>query len=237
MSVLRRAILILASSAQLSLAGASGVASAGTLGIYESSGSSGSFLVIPGEASSVLIDVEYDPLSAEGGGLFGLSEVAFFTTGDVVFDMSGFTCLLANCMVAPELFVGGNFFRVTGGDDLNGAFSVGVNLLTVRISGNSGYVGVARGAYLDATDPGPAIGDVQAINLKLLARVPEPTVALGSLMGSLALVLATRRRARTREAATTRDYESANIRSIGSRACFASSSGTLTRGPSFFRQS
>ena len=169
-------------------------ANGGTLGVYENSSSPGSFLILTPPASGVLIDVDYDAPSAEGAGLFGMSEVRFFTTGDVTFDSTGFSCVLAGCMIAPEIFTGGTEFAVTGGDDLNGDFLSSMSLITVRVSGSNGFVGVSAGEYLDATGAGASIGSLRTIDTTILARVPEPGFGSGFAVAGLWLAYCARKR-------------------------------------------
>ena len=169
-------------------------ASAGSLDLYESSVSPGAVRVVATPASAEMVDVHYDAPSAEGGGLFGLSEIAFYATGDVSFDAAGFSCQLSGCMVNPEVFASGQTFTVTGGDDLNGSFLALSDLVTFRVSGTNGYVVIAAGEYLDATGAAASIGAVQTVDPTILVRVPEPGFGVGVAGGLAALGFAARMR-------------------------------------------
>lgn len=181
----------------LAALGAPGPSVAGTLQLHLKSVSPGSVVVVSEPVSAYLLDVEYDADSAEGGAVYGLSQVRLHATGDLTFDAVGFTCSLATCIASPEVFVQTTTFEVTGGDDLNGESTPNRSLISVRVSGSSGYVVVEGGEYLDGTGAGGSIGAIQQVDVAEFLRVPEPGLALGLALGGLALAARTRsRRAR-----------------------------------------
>ncbi len=231
---------------------------AGDLDIFEASVGPGGTRAIGAPATDVPLDIDYSPQSAEGGGLFGFSQMQIVTTGDVTLTTSGFLCAAASCLYYPLPFSSGNSILITAGDDLNGEVAATHDLMTISVSGSNGFIVLLDGNYLDATGTAGAPGAVQTVDSTTLAVVPEPGVALGLTMGGLTLSAVGRRRstrrssqripdgssvppigsrARLERLRCTISYDSDSIRSIGTRACFASSSGTTTRGPSFFRQS
>ena len=97
------------------LVGHGGVAIAGTLEIYESSASPGVPRIIASPVTDELLDFDYQPTTAEGNGLYGLSEIRFATTGDLAFTSAGFWCPAVSCLYAPLPFNGGTEIVVTAG--------------------------------------------------------------------------------------------------------------------------
>ncbi len=151
---------------------------------------------LPAPANDVLIDIDYEPFTGEGGGFYGVSELRIVATGDVMLTNVGFACQTFGCLFSPSPFVSGQSLTLTGADDLGGEFGSATDLLTISVSGNEGHVILAGGEYLDATDPGMCVGTIRKLSPKTLVTVPEPDLALGLGIGSLVLMGAGRSRAR-----------------------------------------
>ena len=169
-------------------------AQASDLVFFEASVGPGAIRAISQPASAVLLDIDYAPASAEGGGLFGFSEAHIITTGDVTLTTSGFSCSVYSCLHYPLPFEDGTSILVTGGDDLSGEIAAELDLMTISTSGTNGYVVLIAGKYLDATGPLSAPGAVQNLEPTILAAVPEPHVGLGLAIGGLFLFTTGRRR-------------------------------------------
>lgn len=163
-------------------------ATAGDLEIFEASVGPGGTRMIATPANDVLLDIDYGPSSAEGGRLFGLSELRIYATGDLAFTTAGFSCNIVACLHYPLPFVAGTSLIVTGGEDLLGELSTTLDLLRISVSGSNGNVVAVGGAYVDSTGPAGTPGQVQAIDTQILARVPEPGFGIGSLVGVLGLL-------------------------------------------------
>jgi hypothetical protein len=121
----------------------------GSLCIYEGSVGCGNVRHLPSPAIGVVLDIDYDPSTSEGGRMYGIGEVGFDTTGDVTID--AWLSQLEACPseVCPEHRVG---------------------LLT--ISGTSGTVNLVSGRYFDG------FFNDQQLQPILLATVPEPVALL-----------------------------------------------------------
>lgn len=171
---------------------------AGELAVYESSVGSGLTRTISGPVTNALIDLDYAPISAEGGKLYGMSELEIEATGNLVLTPTGFACQATSCLYSPLPFAAGRRIRVTAGNDLVGETAAAANLLTIGVTGSAGHVVLVRGEYLDATGTASSVGSVQNIDVAVLVTVPEPDVATGllaaiGLLGLLASVARTTR--------------------------------------------
>lgn len=177
-------------------------AQAGSLEVYESSVGIGQVRSISGPVADALIDVDYAPATAEGGKLFGMSELEIVATGNLVLTPVGFTCQAVGCLYSPLPFVAGKRILITGGNDLTGESAATANLLRFGLTGSTGHVVLTGGEYLDGTGPGGSVGTVQTIDVAILVTVPEPGIAPGLAAACGLLTLATRmagggRRSRT----------------------------------------
>ena len=171
---------------------------AGTLEIFEASVGHGQIRVVTGPVTNLLVDLDYAPVTAEGGKLYGMSEVEIQATGNLVLSPTGFACQASSCLYSPSPFVSGKRIRVTAGNDLAGETATTANLLTVGVTGSSGYVVLVRGEYLDGTGSGALVGNVQTVDAAPLVTVPEPTPRLGLAAAGLLMALFGRFATRTR---------------------------------------
>lgn len=171
------------------------VARADDLAIWESGSSPGVPLALAPPVVDFVMDIDYSPTSAEGGGLYGMSEVFLAATGDLTFSSGGFSCEIFGCLYSPMPFGGGTALRLSGADDLVGQFAATQDLLTVSVSGTFGYVAIVSGRYLDATGVIQSLGTVRDIEPTIIARVPEPGFAVALAVGALGVAGASRRRA------------------------------------------
>lgn len=193
--------LALAASLLTAFLGAPERAAATTLEIYPAAAGVGNTLFEPGPLSDFQLDVDYDASTAEGGTLFGFTEVLFRTTGDLVFT-STFSCDAAGCLHAP-MPVMGTEVRITGGDGINGEVGV-FDLATFGITGTFGSVevagGIGGGSYLvDLFDDDGVPDSVEMLSqATLLTVVPEPASGLLMAGGLAALALHRRRVPRAR---------------------------------------
>jgi hypothetical protein len=142
----RLVVLLIVGSAVMALAlTAPATGHAGSLCICEASVGCGNVRHIPSPAIGVVLDIDYDPRTAEYGVIYGMGEVLIEVTGELVID--AFACELTACTPAfggP----GSTSLQVTGGDALVGIPGLGdLGLLT--ISGPVGYVNVVSGRYFD----------------------------------------------------------------------------------------
>ena len=128
---------------------AAGASQAGNLAIYEASVGRGGLRSIAGPVSNALIDLDYAPATAEGGKLYGVSEVEIEATGNLVLSPTGFACQAASCLYAPLPFVAGKRIRVTAGNDLAGETTAASNFLTIGVTGSTGHIVLVRGEYID----------------------------------------------------------------------------------------
>jgi hypothetical protein len=167
---------------------------AGDLDFFEGSVGAGAERWIASPASDVLLDIDYGPASAEGGGLYGFSEIRIVSTGDVTLTPTGFWCDVTACLHHPLPFVGGTELLMTGGDDLLGEVASSLGLLSISVSGTNGLVVVLGGEYLDSTGPSNEPGAIQVVDPAVIARVPEPGFSLGLGLACLGLVGARRAR-------------------------------------------
>lgn len=177
-------------------------AQAGSLRFFEASVGQGVVRSLAGPVTNTLVDIDYAPVTAEGGKLYGLSEVEVHATGDLVLTSTGFACQVSPCLFWPSPFLGGKLLRLTATNDLVGETAAAASLLTVGVTGSVGYVVVVRGDYLDATGPAAGVGAIQTIDTTILVQVPEPVVApawVASLCLLGALGRARRRSARARD--------------------------------------
>lgn len=231
-----RILLVLVGIAAL-LGAAPRAGRAGDLQIYEGSVGPGNVRAVPGPVTNLLLDVDYAPASAEGGRLFGLSELEIEATGNLALTPTGFVCQAISCLYTPLPFATGNRIRLTGGNDLAGESAVAANLLTIGVTGSAGYVVVSGGEYLDGTGAAGGVGTVRTADVSILLTVPEPGLAAGlAAPCALLAVVGRRRKRRERGDLEAAAQDSFSISSIGTRAWRASSSGTVTVGPSFTRQ-
>jgi hypothetical protein len=171
---------------------------AGNLEVHESSVGIGQVRALAGPVTNALIDLDYAPSSAEGGKLFGMSELEIETTGDLVLTPVGFICQATSCLYSPQPFVTGNRIQITAGDDLAGETASAANLVRFGLTGTTGHVVVTGGEYLDGTGPGVTVGAVQTLDITILATVPEPDLASGLVAACALLVLAARTTSRRR---------------------------------------
>lgn len=168
---------------------------AGELAVYEASVGSGQVRVLAGPVVNLPLDLDYAPVSAEGGKLYGMSEIEIEATGDLVLTPSGFSCQATSCLYSPLPFTAGRQIRITAGNDLAGEMAANANLLTIGLSGTSGLVVVTRGEYVDATGPAATVGNIQTVDVTILAAVPEPATGAGLAAAWLLLAGLARRRA------------------------------------------
>jgi len=168
---------------------------AGTLEIYESSVGQGLVRSISGPVTNALIDLDYAPISAEGGKLYGLSEIEIQATGNLVLTPTGFTCQATGCLYSPTPFVSGKKIRITAGNDLAGEIASAANLMRIGVTGSTGHIVLARGEYVDGTGNAASVGAIRNVDVTLLVTVPEVELAAGlaATCGLLA-VLGRRRR-------------------------------------------
>lgn len=165
----------------LALASSFGAAAsrAGELAIYEASVGSGQVRVLAGPVTNASLDLDYAPASAEGGKLYGMSEIEIEATGDLVLTPTGFSCQATSCLYSPLPFTTGRQIRLTAGNDLAGETAPSANLLTIGVSGSSGLVVLTRGEYIDATGTAGAVGEIRSVDVTILASVPEPAQGAG----------------------------------------------------------
>ena len=158
--------------------------SAGTLAFFETSAGAGNTLNT-GPVTDLLIDVDYDAASAEGGGLFGFAEITFQTTGDVIFSGAP-TCQAASCFFNASA----NSIALSGGDAGLGEFGAIFDLLTVTITGTLGTVELTSGTYVDGSF---AVQDAPTTVIAQVGPpVPEPTTAVLLAFGLLGLAASRR---------------------------------------------
>ena len=93
---------------------AHGTSQAGDLLFFEGSMGPGIPYTITSPASDVTLDIDYSPLTAEGGGLYGFSEVKIVTTGDLRFTTASFSCQTFGCLWTPNPFVDGTSIMLSG---------------------------------------------------------------------------------------------------------------------------
>lgn len=170
---------------------------AGELAVYEASVGSGQVRVLAGPVVNLPLDLDYAPVSAEGGKLYGMSEIEIEATGDLVLTPTGFSCQATSCLYSPLPFTAGKQIRITAGNDLAGEMAANANLLTIGLSGTSGLVVLTRGEYVDANGPAASVGDVQTVDVTILAAVPEPATGAGLAAAWLLLAGLASRRAAT----------------------------------------
>ncbi|MBW2423563.1 MAG: hypothetical protein JRG86_04905 [Deltaproteobacteria bacterium] len=172
---------------------------AGTLEFFEASVGPDVARTFSPPVDEALIEICYGASSAEGGGLYGFSEILIAATGDLELTTTGFSCMASNCLFSPSPFVSGSSLRVTAGEDLTGEFGGTTNLITVSVSGTNGHVVVTRGEYLDASDPALGVGAIQQVETAIVATVPEPSAPTALAAGALLLgLLGASQRARER---------------------------------------
>ncbi len=186
-----------------------GAGRAGELAVYEASVGPGVTRTLAGPVTNALLDVDYAPASAEGGKLFGMSELEIEATGNLVLTPTGFVCQATSCLYSPLPFATGKRIRLTAGNDLAGETAAAANLLTIGVTGSAGHVVVTGGAYLDGTGSTGGVGAVQSAEVVVLLTVPEPS--LGAALAAAAAGLGLAGRARLRRA-------SASARSAPARA-------------------
>lgn len=167
---------------------------AGTLSIYESSVGQGQVRAIAGPVTNALIDLDYAPATAEGGKLYGVSEVEIEATGNLVLSPTGFACQATSCLYSPQPFVAGKRIRVTAGNDLAGTTAAAANFLRIGVTGSTGHIVLVRGEYLDGTGTAGSIGAIQALDAAPLVTVPELGGAGGLAAGCGLLALASLRK-------------------------------------------
>ena len=166
---------------------AAGASQAGNLAIYEASVGRGGLRSIAGPVTNALIDLDYAPATAEGGKLYGVSEVEIQATGNLVLSPTGFACQAASCLYAPLPFVAGKRIRVTAGNDLAGETTAASNFLTIGVTGSTGHIVLVRGEYIDGTGTAGKVGAIRTVDATPLVTVPEPSVGLVSACALLAL--------------------------------------------------
>lgn len=171
-------VAVLAGLIALSIACAD-ASRAGELDIYESSAGPGLVRSIAGPVTNALIDIDYAPITAEGGKLYGMSELEIQATGNLVLSPTGFTCQATSCLYSPLPFVSGQSIRVTAGNDLAGEIASAANLLRIGVTGSTGHIVLARGEYLDGTGNAATVGAVRNVDVTLLVTVPEIELAAG----------------------------------------------------------
>ncbi len=167
---------------------------ANTLRIYESSVGQGQVRLIPGPVTNALIDLDYAPASAEGGKLYGVSEVEIEATGNLVLSPTGFACQAISCLYTPQPFVAGKRIRVTAGNDLAGETVAAANFLRIGVTGSTGHIVLVRGEYLDGTGAAGSVGATRTLDAAPLVTVPELEGAAGLAAGCGLLALASLRK-------------------------------------------
>ncbi len=193
---MRRSALLVASFVAAALTSLVAQTSrAGELAVYEASVGSGQVRVLAGPVTNLPLDLDYSPASAEGGELYGISEIEIEATGDLVLTPSGFACQATACLYSPLPFATSKLIRVTAGNDLAGETAASANLLTIGVSGSSGLVVLTRGEYVDATGTAGAVGSVQTVDVTILAAVPEPATGAGFAAACALLAGLARKRA------------------------------------------
>ncbi|GEM_PF-3293390 len=173
-------------------------ARAGGLDFWESSSSPGVPRALASPANDVPLDIDYAPTTAEGGGLYGISEVLVYATGDLTLSATGFACQTFGCLYTPFPFSGGSWLLASGADNLPGEFASSQDLLTISVTGTTGYVAVVSGRYLDATGVLQSLGTIQDIDPHIIAEVPEPGFPAALGLGALGGAAAARKRSRHR---------------------------------------
>jgi hypothetical protein len=196
-------IRTLAAASVLLLASQAIPARAGTLEIYEASVGPGQMRTLTGPVTNALVDLDYAPISAEGGKLYGMSEVEIQATGNLILSPTGFACQASGCLYSPSPFVAGKKIRVTAGNDLAGESTASANLLTIGVTGSSGYVVLVRGEYLDATATGAQVGSARTLDAAPLVTVPEPDPTLVVATACLLIALFERFATKTKRARRT----------------------------------
>ena len=195
--MIRRTLVIATSLLCALSAGEEG--QAGTLSVYEGTASPGRPRQYVGAVINAPVDVDYSPASAEGGKLYGISEFEIEATGNLVLSPTGFACQAAACLFSPSPFVGGKRIRFTAGNDLVGETGSAANLLTLGVTGSSGYVVLTRGEYLDGTGSASSVGSVRTSEVTILVSVPEAELASGLAAACALLALSIRQTARQAE--------------------------------------
>ena len=175
---------------------------AGTLDVYEASVGRNQVRTISGPVTNALVDLDYAPSTAEGGKLFGMSEIEIEATGNLVLTPIGFACQAVSCLYSPSPFATGRRIRMTGGNDLAGETAAAANLLTIGVTGSSGYVVLTRGEYLDGTGTAGSVGSIQTPDVTLLVRVPETDLDVGIAAACALLALSARQAGRRRQPGT-----------------------------------
>ena len=178
------------------LGAGAGASHAGNLEVYESSVGIGQVRALPGPVTNALINIYYAPSTAEGGKLFGMSELDIETTGNLVLTPVGFACPATSCLYSPQPLVTGNGIQLTAGNDLAGETATAASLVRFGLTGSSGHVVLVGGEYLDGTGSGGTVGSVQTIDITILATVPEPGLASGLAVACALLVVAARTHSR-----------------------------------------
>ena len=191
-SLPRRAFLVLA----IVVFFAPSPSRAGDLVFYESASGPGTPKVLTPPASNAVLDLDYAPDTAEGGGLYGFSELTIIATGDLTLTSAGLSCQTYGCLYAPSPFTGGSTLTLSGADQLTGEFSSSQDLLTLSVSGSLGYVVIVHGHYVDASGPGQTLGAIQETTPTIIAVVPEPGFGMTLLAATLALASSAGRRQR-----------------------------------------
>lgn len=179
---------------------ASQPASAGSLRIFEASVGQGLVRSIGGPVTNLLVDLDYAPITAEGGKLYGLSEIEIHATGNLVLTSTGYACQATSCLFTPTPFSGGKVLRLSGGNDLLGESFAASNLLTVGLTGSVGYVVVLRGEYVAGTGPGASAGAIRTVDTAIVVDVPEPASAAALAAPLILLAGLARSRAASRTA-------------------------------------
>ncbi len=177
---------------------AAGASQAGDLDIYEASVGRGVVRSIAGPVTNALVDLDYAPATAEGGKLYGVSEVEIEATGNLVLSPSGFACLASSCLYSPLPFVAGKRIRVTAGNDLAGETAAASNFLTIGVTGSTGHIVLVRGEYIDGTGAAGKVGAIRTVDATPLVTVPEQGLAVGIAFASGLLALGSRRKFRAR---------------------------------------
>lgn len=195
-----RRTLVIATSLLCALAAGEG--QAGTLSVYEGTARPGRPRQFVGAVINAPVDVDYSPASAEGGKLYGISEFEIEATGNLVLSPTGFACQAVACLFSPSPFVGGKKIRFTAGNDLVGETASAANLLTMGVTGSSGYVVLTRGEYLDGTGSASSVGLVRTPDVTILVSVPEAELASGLAAACALLALSFRQAGRRGQPAT-----------------------------------
>jgi len=118
----------------------------GPLPVFEESEGPGG--VIELELGSNELTLRYDPTTNATGGIYGFGELVLVGLGDV--SLTDFTCTHERCWVGSSPWLPGKNFAITGGDIIEGEFSLqDLGVLSVEVTGPGG-VALLYANFFDA---------------------------------------------------------------------------------------